>query len=96
MTSGRGRQVPAGGAGLGAARRVRRRDVRFGRAGTVSFESLPSEFCQKFSKFCSHFWNRSGKTPAKTGFTKKPPWAGFLENHSARILSEFVRNPEMC
>ena len=30
------------------------RDVRFGRAGTVSFESLPSEFGQKSSKFCSH------------------------------------------
>ena len=30
------------------------RDVRFGRGGTVSFESLRSEFDQKSSKFCSH------------------------------------------
>ena len=30
------------------------RDVRFGRGGTVSFESFPSEFGQKSSKFCSH------------------------------------------
>ena len=37
-----------GGPALGA------RDVRFGRGGTVSFESLPSEFGQKSSKFCSH------------------------------------------
>ena len=32
-----------------------------------------SEFCQKSSKFCSHSWNRSGKAPAKTGFTKNHP-----------------------
>ena len=30
----------------GHAQHADARDVRFGRAGTVSFESLPSEFCQ--------------------------------------------------
>ena len=45
------------------------RDVRFGRGGTVSFESLSSKLCQHF-----------------------------VRNHqnSAYILSEFIRNPEIC
>ena len=59
--------VPAAG-GKDDGSGVLLRDVRFGRAGTVSFESLPSEFRQNS-----------------------------VRNHqnSARILPEFVRNPEI-
>ena len=59
-----------------------------GRIIRIFVIGIRSEFCQKSSKFCSHSWNRSGKTPNSVGIRQK---SRNLTNsqHSLQNLAKF-------
>ena len=71
---------------------ARARDVRFGRAGTVSFESLWSKFDQKSSKFCSHSVGIHQKSKNLTSSQNSPRNLVKFRENFMKIGAKFDEN----